>query len=174
SKEGYYERTKSASILPFRGLRLDFPLIPIGLQYASIKGEVRDKSDNSPIPDCLVMAYNSQSYFFSLTDCDGYYEIENIPEGRYRIVAIKEGYKSQSRWEYLRGEKTIDFILQAGKSVLSFSELLLFLEDPVASSIVLRYKDKEDIPIIRKQEGSIVLSLAEDGSLKINKEIDIL
>jgi hypothetical protein len=51
---------------------LIFPLIPVDCEYASIKGIVKDRKTNEPIKNVLIIIYNRQVYFSTLTDCDDY------------------------------------------------------------------------------------------------------
>ena len=52
--------------------------------------------------------------FFSLTDTDGRYRIDNIPPGTYNVVAWNEGVRARSRGPYGHGGGVAeeDFVLR--------------------------------------------------------------
>jgi len=168
SKIGYTERTKEAILLPFRGLKLDFPLIPINSEYAKVYGSITDKNTGEIIEDALVLVYNPQYYLFDYCCCDGY-EISSIPAQRYTIVASKEGYCPASRNITLQGgqELNVDLALRPSNKSSSVQEIRDTLEDRniIAASLIATWQG--DYPLYYEPGTPTVLKRNENNQIKL-------
>ncbi len=86
------------------------PIIP-----GTINGTVADRTEN-PIKWALVIAINAETKekAGTITDVDGYYEINDLEPGNYLVIGIKKGYKTGIRKaEVIAGEATtVNFTLK--------------------------------------------------------------
>jgi len=77
---------------------------------AVIKGRVMD--DALDIPVDRVIVYTTPGNYAAETDEQGYYTIDKVPAGRYKVRAFKDGYVINQKKEITLGEKQtvqIDF-----------------------------------------------------------------
>jgi protocatechuate 3,4-dioxygenase beta subunit len=94
----------------------------IELQSASIQGRVTDR-DGKPVPDVRVVAEVVKPTGPispprpGLTDSDGRYIIDFVPDGNWHLVAQKEQYQAASRdITVAGGAPPVDFQLDSGSS----------------------------------------------------------
>ena len=67
------------------------------LQSATISGRALDKKTEDPLIGANVYIEIDQEILGGATDIDGFYIIENIPEGIYDIKASYLGYESYTQ-----------------------------------------------------------------------------
>ncbi len=99
-------------------LSLSFSLMALGMAWsqssgnAILKGYLRSKSANEPLPFAAVMLQNpkdSTVAYSGLTDDKGFFQINSIQDGEYRFVASYLGYRSAERIiTFARGSRTQD------------------------------------------------------------------
>lgn len=84
------------------------------------KGEKRDfKFDQPGVVPLLCNVHSEMSGFiivsptpyFAETDANGNYKIENVPDGKYTVVAWHEGSKQQTKPVEVTGTGKVDFAL---------------------------------------------------------------
>ncbi len=84
------------------------------------KGEKRPfKFDNPGVVSLLCNVHPEMSGYivvsptpyFAETDASGHYKIENVPDGKYNVVAWHEGMKQQSKSVDVAGTGKADFTL---------------------------------------------------------------
>ena len=84
------------------------------------KGEKRDfKFDQPGVVPLLCNVHSEMSGFiivsptpyFAETDANGNYKIENVPDGKYTVVAWHEGSKQQTKPVEVAGTGKVDFAL---------------------------------------------------------------
>ncbi len=62
-------------------------------------------------PDMSAYIVVSPTPYFAKTDADGNYKIENVPDGKYNVVAWHEGMKTQTKPVDVSGTGKADFTL---------------------------------------------------------------
>ncbi len=95
-KFGYVPETYPDSVFVVGGQNtpgIDFALTPIG-DYGSISGRVTDEETGLPIVMARLLAWGLNNWCFgeAWSDSGGYYQIQNLCAGIYRVDAHKPGY----------------------------------------------------------------------------------
>lgn len=70
---------------------------------AEIRGKVICHMDRSVIPEALIVLEDPEDDAFqveTMTDQNGLFILRNIPEGRYKLAALKEGFYSNSLFDF--------------------------------------------------------------------------
>lgn len=79
----------------------------LSIDSLSINGEVFEAQNLKSVPNCLVGIYkandtldiqNSKPLYFTYTDSLGFYKIENIKQGAYKLYALQEGKKADKKY----------------------------------------------------------------------------
>ncbi|MDD3807180.1 MAG: TonB-dependent receptor [Candidatus Marinimicrobia bacterium] len=68
-----------------------------------IRGKVIGHLDKKPIPEALIVLEDPNDDTFqreTMSDQDGYFMFRDIPPGRYKLAALKEGYYSNSLFDF--------------------------------------------------------------------------
>ena len=60
----------------------------------TIRGEVRDKHTQSPLPGATILILDTDPPKGTTTDQDGYFKLENVPVGRVGLRVSFVGYES--------------------------------------------------------------------------------
>ena len=119
----------------------------------TISGIVKDAGNGTPLPFATValMQPGSADIFVGGTsDDDGRYRLEDVPSGRYTLVASYVGYREE-RFEFVLAEgamRTLDILMESEATVLdpvvvSASGHLEKMLDAVASMSVLTSEEIE-------------------------------
>lgn len=90
---------------------------------ADIKGKVVCHMEKSIIPEALIVLEDPDNETFrleSMSDQEGFFMLRNVPEGRYKLAALKEGFYSNSLFDFqvLEGQSydvVIRLINQTGR-----------------------------------------------------------
>ena len=71
-----------------------YPLLYIGSIFGqfSVTGKISDKKSRSPLPGSNVILVGTN--LGAATDADGNFEINNVPDGEYEIMATFIGYEN--------------------------------------------------------------------------------
>lgn len=90
-----------------------------------------DKNPGKGVPLFLVDELG-ETIAFTLSDNDGYFAFENLPEGEYIIEAAREGYSLQYQE---------NIALSANQEMTVFAELIIGIPTSIAPS------DREEVPV---------------------------
>jgi len=69
------------------------------LDSLTIQGQVVQVDDNTPLEECAVMIYQNDvdslplttpPQYFAITDANGFFKLQYLPEGNYKIFGLKE------------------------------------------------------------------------------------
>ena len=90
-------------------------------ESGKVSGIVKDEY-GKPIQNALV--FIKETSYNAITDREGLYTLEKLPQGKHHLVSFVEGYQTKEKEIFVRGEVVVDFTL----SKLSFD-----LEDVVVS-----------------------------------------
>lgn len=93
------------------------------LNGAVIKGNIKDRMADTPIEGALVVLENPENDAFkmeSLSDESGQFIIKDVPAGKYKLAALKEGFFSNSLFDFVvepaqRYDVAIKLLHQKGK-----------------------------------------------------------
>jgi hypothetical protein len=100
----------------------------------TIRGRVLDKDSNIPLPGANIILLDTALSRGTITDPEGYYQLENVPVGRCGISVSYVGYKP---------EVFTNLILRSGKELI----LDVVLEENIEEMeevVVKAYSGKED------------------------------
>jgi plastocyanin len=84
------------------------------------KGEMRSFQFNTPgvvpvlcnvHPEMSAFIVVSPTPYFTETDDDGNFKIDNVPDGKYNVVAWREGMKLQTKVVSVKGTGKVEFAL---------------------------------------------------------------
>lgn len=119
-KDGYHPDSYPDSVIVIAGQNtpgIDFALAPTG-EYGSISGRVTDEETGLPIIMAHLMAIGLDNWCYgeAWSDTSGYYTIQNMCSGIYKVNANKMGYVPETYPDsviVIAGENTpgIDFAL---------------------------------------------------------------
>ncbi|MCK4613770.1 MAG: carboxypeptidase regulatory-like domain-containing protein, partial [Thermoplasmata archaeon] len=87
----------------------------MGDSSTKIYGYVREKGSNDPIVNATItISCNENETYTTYTGRDGYYDQQVEGDRNYTVTAEKEGYKSQTKYVYVKDgeEKQVDFYLE--------------------------------------------------------------
>ena len=85
-------------------------IISWGLKAQSIKGVLRDVSDNTPIPNAtikLVSATSPSSEYTSVSNNKGAFTFNEIPSGNYTLTVTSIGYETKTKIFTINDSKII-------------------------------------------------------------------
>jgi|GEM_PF-1974260 len=74
--------------------RLDFELEPLNNGKYKLRGVVWNKQSGMPIPNAIIMLQTQEAGF---TSEDGVYEIDGLTPATYKVTAVKEFFKPQTK-----------------------------------------------------------------------------
>jgi len=89
----------------------------------TMDGTVKDAANGTPLPFAsivLMQPGSSDIFVGSSTDDDGRYRMENVPSGRYTLVATYVGYRPE-RFEFVLAEgaaRTLNILMESEATVL--------------------------------------------------------
>ncbi len=157
--------------LTFLSLAL-FLLVSISLGQGRISGWVFDAETKKPLAGANV--YVEYTTLGSASDANGYFEIKNVPAGKYFIVASFIGYERQKRQVQIEPGKQIElnFYLKPtvlpGQTVVVTALIAAERESPVVFSNLDKQQIKDfyttqDVPILLSELPS-VLSYSWSGN----------
>lgn len=96
--------------------------------FGIIYGQVTGVADENPIEDASV--FLSRFAVNTLTDADGNYRIEGVPEGEYVLTASAEGFLPDNReiQVVLNEDLEVNFALRFSQITLDSAEVNMYLE----------------------------------------------
>lgn len=115
------------------------------LWAVNIKGTIVEKETNEPMTGATVQLMGTS--FGTITDIDGVYALNNIPQGTYTIVVKYVGYKTI---------ELTDVKLSGSESVINF-ELESDAQTLGEVAIVARIKKNTDVAMMTDQRRSLVV-----------------
>lgn len=127
-----------------KNLKFVFSTGPV-LDSLSCKGRIVDAVDGSGVSDVLVMLYKNLSdsmplsqrpYYFSKTETDGSFKIENIGGGQYQIVALKD--------------MNSDYLFNLPNESIAFLDSTFTISDSIDGRFRLRLFQEENLPFAKK------------------------
>ncbi|MDQ2978423.1 MAG: TonB-dependent receptor [Acidobacteriota bacterium] len=147
-----------------------------------VSGTVRDSEGGSPLPGVSVEARNQDTGLLQRTISrnDGFYQILNLPTGRYTLSANLSGFRTASRTDIrldLGTAPTVDFRLQlstVAESVTVTSAVPLVEVTNTAASTTIQTEQLKNLPLNGRDFKSLVLLTpetrfeAERGNLSIS------
>lgn len=92
----------------------------------NIKGQIRDEASHEALPFVNVVVEGTNPQLGAVTDDEGKFTINNVPIGRYNIIASFVGYKTSVQYEVLlesRKEKVLNIYLQ--EKVTNLDEIVI-------------------------------------------------
>jgi outer membrane receptor protein involved in Fe transport len=148
-----------------------------------ISGTVRD-IDGGPLPGATIEAKNIETgYVGSATSkADGFYQIVNLPIGRYNVTAALSGFRTGTRPDLrldLGSAPTVDFKLQlasVSESVTVTSEAHTVEVTNTAASTTIQTEQLKNLPTSGRDFKNLVLLTpetrieSERGTLSISGE----
>lgn len=87
----------------------------------SITGKIADSKTGEPLQ--YVNVYLSQTTFGSSTNEEGVYKIQNVPKGKYQLVASIIGYKPVIKSIELKNEKEVEINFNLTETVYELNEI---------------------------------------------------
>ena len=70
------------------------PKIPDGVEVGGVQGRICAPSQNQYVADAKVMIEHQYGVSYTFTDADGYFLLDNIPEGTYRALVQKGSFQT--------------------------------------------------------------------------------
>ena len=142
------------------------------ISQVKITGYVFDAETNKPLPGANVYVENTT--FGSATDENGYFEIKNLPAGRYTIVSSFVGYERQRKMIKVADGEVVNLTFHLKPTVLPSQTVVITAliaterESPVVFSNLEKQKIKDfyttqDVPILLNELPS-VLSYSWSGN----------
>jgi hypothetical protein len=89
------------------------------IKFAKVENFIKIKCDVHPWMNAYISIFDHP--YFSVTDDSGRYKIDNIPLGKYEVVAWHErdikrmGYTQTKTIEIVKGDSVLDFSLTKGE-----------------------------------------------------------
>lgn len=119
-------------------------LLGLSMIYASsaqmltqtIRGQVLDETSEYSLPGATVILLETNPLLGATTDVNGYFEIKNVPLGRYQAVATYVGYEPFS---------LSDIVVHSGKSTFLSIKLKESLEQ--LDEIIVKGDRPKDLPL---------------------------
>lgn len=117
----------------------------------SISGRIFQSIDNQPLPEAFAMIYkkNLDSLpqtvppdYFALTDSNGYFQINYLPEGDFKIFSLRE---ENSNYIYNGPPEQIGFLDHTVKSALN---------DTTGQHLMASFTEKDTTQYIKSQKGT--------------------
>lgn len=105
----------------------------------TIRGKVMDRYSESSIPEVKVFVFGATDSLRQISDLDGVFRFENVPVGRYTVVATALGYEN---------------------AVLSNLELTSAKELVLEIKLTEEIQDLEEVKVVAIVEGETVNQLA--------------
>ncbi len=96
-------------------------LLPILVKAHSISGFVRDSENGSPLLGVNVIIENKGT----VTDANGYYEIDLSKQGKYTVTYSSVGYEKQVKEVLLADNESIKIDIQLTKEDVSLDEVVV-------------------------------------------------
>ena len=131
-------------------------LLPLNLLYAGttgkISGKITDKETSEPILGANILI--DGTYFGAAADVEGYYYINNIPPGKYTVIASAVGYhKVRIENVAVKIDLTTSLDVELTSEAINIGEIViqakapLITKDLTSSSAIVTSDDIKMMPV---------------------------
>ena len=145
-------------------LTLLYSLTIYSQNQGSISGKVLDGETGLPLEGANILIDNSN--FYSITNEEGFFQINNIPTESYNITASFIGFKSQTKFNIIVktiGNQQLEFILNPISDLLD--EVILF-ESP--------FRTSNETPLSTQTFSAVEIETYPGGNNDITKVVQSL
>ena len=145
-------------------LALLYSLTIYSQNQGSISGKVLDGETGLPLEGANILIDNSN--FYSITNEEGFFQINNIPTESYNITASFIGFKSQTKFNIIVktiGNQQLEFILNPISDLLD--EVILF-ESP--------FRTSNETPLSTQTFSAVEIETYPGGNNDITKVVQSL
>jgi hypothetical protein len=73
------------------------------ISYGSIDGYVRDKKTGVTLDNCVVSISSTYREYLTVTDGNGYFRFDTVPQGSHTLIAQRDGYNAGYGETYVTG-----------------------------------------------------------------------
>ncbi len=128
----------------------------------SLVGNVTD-ADNNPVSGSTIKIYDGagRPYRHTLTDANGDYSINNLPQGNYSTTAVKDGYLLTQNQIFVLAEqevRNIDFVLTKQEKLATIAGVIFDKDNSIQlSGALISLKD------VNSDEQIAVTTSVKDG-----------
>lgn len=143
----------------------------VASQTFTVKGRITDSTTKLPLPNCniIIKPFN----IGTSTDINGFYQIDNLPKGKYNISVSFIGYKTVTKNIVLTKNIVIDFFL-VPKNIL-LNETIVKSNGAVIRKTPIAFTEKnnatiklelasQDVPHLLQSAPSIYISSQGGGT----------
>ena len=138
------------------------------LHSASVLGKVSDSNTYEPLGGANIFITIDNNLIGAASDLDGFYQIDDVPEGEHTLEATYLGYKTHSQIINIGNNKKYTIDIELDKAALKGDEILISEE--------LRKEKKTEAPaskeVIRSEDIKRVSNTNLGGYLKGLKGVD--
>ena len=145
-------------------LALLYSLTTYSQNQGSISGKVLDGETGLPLEGANILIDNSN--FYSITNEEGFFQINNIPTESYNVTASFIGFKSQTKFNIIVktiGNQQLEFILSPISDLLD--EVILF-ESP--------FRTSNETPLSTQTFSAVEIETYPGGNNDITKVVQSL
>lgn len=145
-------------------LTLLYSLTIFSQSQGSISGKVLDGETGLPLEGANILIDNSN--FYSITNQEGFFQINNIPTESYNVTASFIGFKSQTKFNIIVktiGNQQLEFILNPISDLLD--EVILF-ESP--------FRTSNETPLSTQTFSAVEIETYPGGNNDITKVVQSL
>ena len=145
-------------------LALLYSLTTYSQNQGSISGKVLDGETGLPLEGANILIENSN--FYSITNEEGFFQINNIPTESYNVTASFIGFKSQTKFNIIVktiGNQQLEFILSPISDLLD--EVILF-ESP--------FRTSKETPLSTQTFSAVEIETYPGGNNDITKVVQSL
>ena len=145
-------------------LALLYSLTTYSQNQGSISGKVLDGETGLPLEGANILIDNSN--FYSITNEEGFFQINNIPTESYNVTASFIGFKSQTKFNIIVktiGNQQLEFILNPISDLLD--EVILF-ESP--------FRTSNETPLSTQTFSAVEIETYPGGNNDITKVVQSL
>ena len=89
----------------------------------TLRGRILDASNDEPLIAATI--YINELERGDVADADGFFEIENIPEGRYNVRITSVGYEAQTRRVEIAADQELDLVVSLEQDRLLLDEIVV-------------------------------------------------
>jgi|GEM_PF-2647921 len=127
-----------------------FLLIVINHSYAIEKGTVKGKIVDSVLNESIsgVNVFLFGTYLGTTTDNNGFYYLENVPEGEYKIIFSMVGYKDQEKLINIKKSDNISLNINLIIDPIQLSKVQIIAEKYNKEKLSSRIIDMDEISVL--------------------------